>query len=164
MATSKLPLRIGHGYDAHRFGPGDHVWLGGVKLPHSHGIVAHSDGDVLIHAISDALLGAVGLGDIGQHFPDTDARWANLAGHTMLIRMRELLAEQGYAPAQLDATLVAQAPRVAAVIPDMRAAIAAPLGLDIGQVNVKATTTEKMGWVGQKEGLAAHAVALIAVV
>ena len=154
-------LRIGHGYDAHRVGPGDHVWLGGVRIDHHQGVVAHSDGDVLIHALSDALLGAAGLGDIGQHFPDTDARWANLAGADMLARIREVLAEVGYQAQQADCTLVAQVPRVAKHVPAMRTAVAAGLGLTPAAINIKATTTEGMGWIGREEGLAAHAVALI---
>ena len=157
-----MTIRIGHGYDAHRFGRGDYIWLGGVKLAHTQGVIAHSDGDVLIHALCDALLGAAALGDIGQHFPDTDARWKNLAGETMLKRIRELLADAGYRPQQADCTIVAQAPRVAKHLPAMRRAVSAPLGLGLGDLNIKATTTEKMGWIGRGEGLAVHAVALIA--
>lgn len=157
-----MTIRLGHGFDAHRFGPGDHIWLGGVRIAHDHGVVAHSDGDVLVHALCDALLGAAALGDIGRHFPDTDASWENLAGKTMLVHVRELLADAGYVPQQADCTIVAQAPRVAKHVPTMRGAVAEPLGLDIGALNIKATTTEKMGWIGRGEGLAVHAVAVIA--
>lgn len=154
-------IRIGHGYDAHRFGSGDHIVLGGVRIAHSHGVIAHSDGDVLIHALCDALLGAAALGDIGQHFPDTDARWENLQGRDMLQHIKMLLADAGYRPLQADCTIVAQAPRVAAHVPAMRSAVAEPLGLAVGDLNIKATTTEKMGWIGRDEGLAVHAVATI---
>lgn len=155
-------IRIGHGFDVHRFGEGDHVWLGGVRISHTHGVIAHSDGDVLIHALADALLGAAGLGDIGHLFPDTDAQWAGLAGVQMLATVRQRLAEQGLRPMQCDTTLVAQAPRVATHITAMRAAIAQPLGLDVEAVNVKATTTERLGAIGRGEGIAAHAVAIVA--
>ena len=130
-------------------------------MAHSHGVIAHSDGDVLIHALSDALLGAAALGDIGRHFPDTDARWANLRGQLMLQQIKALLADAGYRPLQADCTIVAQAPRVAKHVPAMRSAVAQPLGLTELDLNVKATTTEKMGWIGRGEGLAVHAVAMI---
>lgn len=156
-----MTIRIGHGFDAHRFGPGDHVWLGGVQIPHSHGVIAHSDGDVLIHALCDALLGAAALGDIGRHFPDTDARWENLKGQLMLEHITGLLAGAGYRPLQADCTIVAQAPRVAEHVPAMRAAVTGPLGLAESDLNIKATTTEMMGWIGRGEGLAVHAVATI---
>lgn len=154
-------IRIGHGYDAHKFGTGDHIVLGGVRIAHSHGVIAHSDGDVLIHALSDALLGAAALGDIGQHFPDTDARWENLQGQVMLRHIKTLLADSGYRPLQADCTIVAQAPRVAVHVPAMRSAVAEHLGLAVGDLNIKATTTERMGWIGRGEGLAVHAVATI---
>ena len=155
-------IRVGHGYDVHRFGDGDHVWLGGVRIAHSHGLIAHSDGDVLIHALSDALLGAVALGDIGGLFPDTSAQWAGLAGHRMLQLVRERLREQGYVPAQCDGTIIAQAPRIAPHVPAMRERIADGLGIAVGAVNVKATTTERLGPIGRKEGIAAHAVVTVA--
>ncbi|MEN8820494.1 MAG: 2-C-methyl-D-erythritol 2,4-cyclodiphosphate synthase [Abyssibacter sp.] len=155
-------IRVGHGYDVHRFGEGDHVWLGGVRIAHSHGLIAHSDGDVLIHALSDALLGAVALGDIGGLFPDTSAQWAGLAGHRMLQLVRERLREQGYVPAQCDGTIIAQVPRIAPHVPAMRERIADGLGIAVGAVNVKATTTERLGPIGRKEGIAAHAVVTVA--
>lgn len=156
-----MTMRVGHGFDAHRFGPGDHICLGGVRIAHSQGVIAHSDGDVLIHALSDALLGAAALGDIGQHFPDTDARWKNLQGRDMLLQIRALLADAGYRPLQADCTIVAQAPRVSTHVPAMRGAVAEHLGLATDDLNIKATTTEKMGWIGRGEGLAVHAVATI---
>jgi len=155
-------IRVGHGYDVHRFGPGDHVWLGGVRIEHDQGLVAHSDGDVLIHALSDALLGAAALGDIGGLFPDTSDEWAGLAGHRMLQLVRAALDEAGFVPCQCDMTIVAQAPRIAPHVGAMRARIADGLGLATGCVNVKATTTERLGPIGRKEGIAAHAVATIA--
>lgn len=154
-------VRVGHGFDVHRFGPGDHVWLGGVRIEHTHGVIAHSDGDVLIHALSDALLGAAALGDIGHLFPDTDARWAGLRGVDMLAQVRDALSDLGMAAQQCDVTVVAQAPRLAAHVPAMCATIAEALGLDVSCVNVKATTTERLGAIGRGEGIAAHAVATV---
>lgn len=153
--------RIGHGYDAHRFGAGDHVWLGGVRIAHDRGVIAHSDGDVLIHALCDALLGAAGLGDIGRHFPDSDARYAGIASRELLRQVRALLDERRLRISNADLTLVAEAPRVAAHVPAMRERLAQELGLAPEAVNIKATTNEGMGWIGRREGLAAHAVVLI---
>ena len=154
-------MRIGHGFDVHRFGPGDHLMIGGVKLPFEHGFVAHSDGDVLLHAISDALLGACALGDIGRHFPDTDPTWAGADSRELLRHVVTLIQGQGYGVVNIDATLMAQAPKMAPHIASMREVIAADLGVALGQVNVKATTTERLGFTGRGEGIAAEAVVLL---
>ncbi|NQY03131.1 MAG: 2-C-methyl-D-erythritol 2,4-cyclodiphosphate synthase [Halieaceae bacterium] len=154
-------MRIGHGYDVHRFASGDHVVLGGVKIAHEAGLEAHSDGDVLLHAICDALLGALALGDIGHHFPDTDPANANIDSRVLLRNVMALISEQGYCLGNLDATLIAQAPKMAPHIPQMRENLAADLQSDIGQVNIKATTTEGLGFAGRREGIAAHAVVLL---
>jgi 2-C-methyl-D-erythritol 2,4-cyclodiphosphate synthase len=154
-------IRIGHGYDAHRFGDGDHVVLGGVRIPYSQGILAHSDGDVLIHALCDALLGAVGMGDIGRHFPDSDPQYKGADSRVLLRHVVGLLQKAGYGLVNADLTLVAQAPRVARHVTTMRQHLAADLQVAETAVNVKATTTEGMGWIGRGEGLAAHAVVLV---
>jgi 2-C-methyl-D-erythritol 2,4-cyclodiphosphate synthase len=154
-------MRIGHGYDVHRFGAGEAIVLGGVRIPHHRGLEAHSDGDVLIHAICDALLGAIGQGDIGRHFPDTDPANANIDSRILLRRVAGLVQAAGWQLANLDATLVAQAPRMAPHIDSMRANLAVDLAAEVSQVNVKATTTEKLGFTGREEGIAAHAVVLL---
>ena len=154
-------MRIGHGYDVHRFGAGEAIVLGGVRIPHHRGLEAHSDGDVLIHAICDALLGAIGQGDIGRHFPDTDPANADIDSRILLRRVVGLVQAAGWELANLDATLVAQAPRMAPHIDRMRANLAADLAAEVSQVNVKATTTEKLGFTGREEGIAAHAVVLL---
>ena len=154
-------MRIGHGYDVHRFGPGDAVILGGVRIPHDRGLVAHSDGDVLIHAICDALLGAIGQGDIGRHFPDSDPANAGVDSRLLLRQVMQLVSAGGWVLANLDSTLVAEAPKMAPHIPAMRVHLAADLGAAEGRVNVKATTTEKLGFTGRGEGIAAHAVVLL---
>ena len=154
-------MRIGHGFDVHRFGPGDHLMIGGVKLPFDHGFVAHSDGDVLLHAVSDALLGACALGDIGRHFPDTDPTWAEADSRELLRHVVTLIQGQGYGVVNLDATLMAQAPKMAPHVDAMRAIIAADLGVALSHVNVKATTTERLGFTGRGEGIAAEAVVLL---
>ncbi|WP_350359469.1 2-C-methyl-D-erythritol 2,4-cyclodiphosphate synthase [Vreelandella sp. SM1641] len=154
-------MRIGHGFDVHRFGPGNHLMIGGVKLPFDHGFVAHSDGDVLLHAVSDALLGACALGDIGRHFPDTDPTWAGADSRELLRHVVALVQGQGYGVVNLDATLMAQAPKMAPHIDAMRAIIAADLGVALSHVNVKATTTERLGFTGRGEGIAAEAVVLL---
>ncbi len=153
-------LRIGHGYDVHAFGPGDHVILGGVRIDHDAGLVAHSDGDVLLHAICDALLGAEGLGDIGRHFPDTDPAFAGADSRGLLRAVARLLVEQNRLTANVDATVIATAPRLAVHVPEMAGNIAADLGIDPARVNVKATTTEGLGPFGRREGIGAHAVVL----
>lgn len=154
-------MRIGHGYDVHRFGPGDGVTLGGVWIPADRGLIAHSDGDVLLHALCDALLGAAGLGDIGRHFPDTDASYAGADSRVLLRRVVSLLIEHQWSVINVDTTVVAQKPKLAPHIDAMRSHIASDLGTDWRAVNVKATTTEKLGFVGREEGIAAHAVALL---
>ena len=156
-----MSVRIGQGFDVHAFGPGDHVRLGGVDVPHTRGIVAHSDGDVAIHALCDALLGAAALGDIGTHFPDTDAAWAGADSRALLRDCVALVAARGFAPVNVDVTIIAQAPKVAPHAAAMRANLAADLGLAIDAVSVKATTTERLGAVGRGEGIAATAVVLI---
>ncbi len=154
-------MRIGHGYDVHRFGEGEHIVLGGVTIAHRQGLIAHSDGDVLIHAVCDALLGAMGEGDIGRHFPDTDAANAGIDSRILLRRVQALVAQAGWDLANLDATLIAQAPRMSPHIDAMRANLAADLQVANSQVNVKATTTEGLGFAGREEGIAAHAVVLL---
>jgi 2-C-methyl-D-erythritol 2,4-cyclodiphosphate synthase len=154
-------MRVGHGYDAHRFGHGDHVVLGGVSIPHEQGLIAHSDGDVLIHALCDALLGAAGLGDIGRHFPDTDDTWKDVDSRVLLRMVVAALGELGLKPGNVDATVIAQRPRLGEHVPRMRECLAEDLGVDVSRVNVKATTTEKMGFTGRGEGIAAHAVVLL---
>lgn len=154
-------MRIGHGYDVHKFGGGDHIFICGVKIPHTHGLVAHSDGDVALHALCDALLGAVAMGDIGRHFPDTDDAYAGADSRELLKHVMSLVAEKGFAIGNVDVTIQAQAPKIAPHIEAMRICIAEDLGCELDQVNVKATTTEKLGFVGRKEGIAVDAVALL---
>ena len=154
-------MRIGHGYDVHRFGEGDFITLGGVRIPHKFGLVAHSDGDVLLHALSDALLGACALGDIGKHFPDTDPTFKGADSRALLRHVLGLVQAKGYVVGNVDATIVAQAPKMAPHIDAMRNLIAADLEVALDQVNVKATTTEKLGFTGREEGIAVHAVALL---
>lgn len=156
-------MRIGHGYDVHAFTDGDHIVLGGVSIPHTHTFKAHSDGDVLLHAICDALLGALALGDIGQHFPDTAAEYANIDSRILLRHVYNLVKAKGYGVINLDSTIIAQAPKMLPHIPAMRGYIAADLECGVEQVNVKATTTEKLGFTGRKEGIAAHAVVLLGI-
>jgi 2-C-methyl-D-erythritol 2,4-cyclodiphosphate synthase len=157
-----MTKRVGSGYDIHAFGPGNHVMLGGVRVPHSHGVVAHSDGDVLLHALVDALLGAAGLGDIGQHFPDTDPQWQGAESRRFVVAAVQLLAGRGWRVVNADLTLIAQGPKIAALREQMRASIAAMLGVAVEQVNVKATTPEHLGALGRAEGLAAIATVLVA--
>jgi 2-C-methyl-D-erythritol 2,4-cyclodiphosphate synthase len=154
-------MRIGHGYDVHRFGDGHEVVLGGVHIPHHRGLLAHSDGDVLIHAVCDALLGAAGRGDIGRHFPDTDPANADIDSRILLRRVMQLVHEAGWVLANMDATVIAQAPKLSPHIDAMRANLAADMDVDARQVNVKATTTEQLGFAGREEGIAAHAVVLL---
>ncbi len=154
-------MRIGHGFDVHRFGPGTELMIGGVAIPYEQGFVAHSDGDVLIHALCDALLGALGLGDIGHHFPDTDPAYAGIDSRRLLRQVVAQMDERGYRLGNADLTLIAQAPKMAPHIPAMRSALAADLAVAEDAVNVKATTTETLGFTGRKEGIAAHAVVLL---
>lgn len=154
-------MRIGHGYDVHRFGEGEFITLGGVRIPHKFGLIAHSDGDVLLHALSDALLGAAALGDIGRHFPDTDPQFKGADSRALLRHVLALVRGKGWQVGNIDATIVAQAPKMAPHIEQMRGLIAADLEVETDQVNVKATTTEKLGFAGREEGIAVHAVALL---
>jgi 2-C-methyl-D-erythritol 2,4-cyclodiphosphate synthase len=154
-------MRIGHGFDAHRFGDGRSLVLGGITIPGERGLEAHSDGDVVLHALCDALLGAAGLGDIGRHFPDSSAEFENIDSRILLARVLSSVRTTGLAPGNVDITIVAQAPRLAPHVDAMRDQIGADLALAPGDVNVKATTTEHMGWIGRKEGIAVHAVVLL---
>ncbi len=154
-------MRIGHGYDAHRFAAGERLVLGGVDVPHDKGLAAHSDGDVVLHALCDALIGAAGGGDIGQHFPDNDPRYENIDSRILLRRVIATLGDKGLSVGNADLTIIAEEPRLSAHLLQMRANIAADLGVDAARVNVGATTTEKMGFVGRGEGIAAHAVVLL---
>jgi len=159
--VSQVALRVGHGFDVHAFGPGDVVTLGGVEIPHSHGLIAHSDGDVAIHALCDALLGAAGLGDIGRHFPDSDPQLSDVDSRLLLRKVVELLEGLGLEVINVDLTVVAQTPKLAPHIESMCTNLAADLGIVVGRVNVKATTTEGLGHIGRGEGIAAHAVVLL---
>jgi len=154
-------MRIGHGYDAHRFGADRPLVLGGVAIPYDQGLLAHSDGDVLIHALCDALLGAAGLGDIGRHFPDTSKDYENIDSRILLRKVIALLQEKSLRVGNVDVTVIAQRPKLASFIPAMRKNLAADLQVNEEQVNIKATTTEGMGFTGRGEGIAAHAVALL---
>lgn len=154
-------IRVGSGFDVHAFGPGDHVMLGGVRIPHAAGVRAHSDGDVLLHALCDALLGAAGLGDIGQHFPDSDPRWRGAPSSGFVEAAVSMLRERGWQVVNADLTLLAEAPRIGAHRDAVRARVAALLQVAPDAVNLKATTTERLGFVGREEGLAAQASVLI---
>ena len=154
-------MRIGIGYDVHQLTPGRDLWLGGIQIPHTLGLLGHSDADVLLHAICDAMLGAAALGDIGKHFPDNDPQYKNIDSKLLLRRCNELLIQEGYTICNLDCIIVAQKPKVGPYIPTMRQAIADILHLDLGQVSVKATTTEHLGFEGHEEGISAHAAVLI---
>jgi 2-C-methyl-D-erythritol 2,4-cyclodiphosphate synthase len=154
-------VRIGHGLDVHQMVEGRKCIIGGVEIPHEKGLLGHSDADVLLHAICDALLGAAGLGDIGRHFPDTDAQYKGADSRALLREVIELLKKSGYAVGNIDATIIAQAPKMAPHIQRMCLNIAADCGIEVSQVNVKATTTEKLGFTGRGEGIAAEAVCLI---
>ena len=154
-------MRIGTGYDVHRLGEGLPLWLGGVQVPHSHGLIGHSDADVLLHAVCDALLGAAALGDIGKHFPDTDPQYKGISSLKLLAHVGRLLGEQGYKVGNIDATVAAQRPKLAPYIGQMRQNIADTLGIEVGQVSVKATTTEHLGFEGREEGISAQAVVIL---
>jgi 2-C-methyl-D-erythritol 2,4-cyclodiphosphate synthase len=155
------PLRIGQGYDVHAFGHGDHVMLGGVRVPHERGVVAHSDGDVVIHALCDGILGALALGDIGQHFPPSDERWRGADSRVFLRHCTTLMRERGYALGNADVTVVCERPKVGPHAAAMRANLAQDLAAAMDQVSIKATTSEKLGFTGRGEGLAATAVVLL---
>lgn len=154
-------MRIGIGYDVHQLTPDCPLWLGGVLIPHHLGLLGHSDADVLIHAICDALLGAAALGDIGKHFPDKDPQYKGIDSKILLRRCGELLQREGYTIANIDSIVVAQQPKIAPHIPAMRQTIADTLGINVNQVSVKATTTEHLGFEGREEGISAHAAVLL---
>lgn len=156
-----MNIRIGHGYDVHRLVPDRKLILGGVEVPFELGLLGHSDADVLLHAVSDALLGAAALGDIGKHFPDTATEFEGIDSRILLRRVIDLLNEKGYGIGNIDATVIMQRPKLASYIPQMTQNIADDCGVDIGQVNVKATTEEKLGFTGEGLGVSAHAVCLI---
>lgn len=154
-------MRIGSGFDVHAFGPGDHVMLGGVRVPHRRGVIAHSDGDVVLHAVCDALLGAAGLGDIGQHFRDDDPRWAGADSREFVRAAMAMLRGRGLSVANCDVTLLAQEPRIGPYRDEMRRSLAELLEVEEDRVNIKATTTERLGFLGRAEGIAAQAVVLL---
>jgi len=154
-------MRIGHGYDAHRFASGRPLILGGITIPHAQGLLAHSDGDVLIHALCDALLGAAGLGDIGRHFPDSDQKFKNIDSRLLLREVIKNLQGISLQVSNADITVVAQTPRLGPFIPHMQTNLASDLGVDLSHVNIKATTTEKMGFTGRSEGISTYAVVLL---
>lgn len=154
-------MRIGHGYDAHQFTEGRPLILGGVDIPHDKGLAAHSDGDAVIHALCDALLGAAALGDIGSYFPDTDPEFKNIDSRILLRKIASMLTEQSYGVCNADITILAQAPRMSPHITAMRSILAEDLGVNVSAINIKATTTETMGFIGRKEGIAVYAVVLI---
>ncbi|MFT8389646.1 MAG: 2-C-methyl-D-erythritol 2,4-cyclodiphosphate synthase [Sporolactobacillus sp.] len=154
-------MRIGHGFDVHQFAEGRPLLIGGVPIPYELGLAGHSDADVLLHAISDALLGAVAAGDIGKHFPDTDEAYENADSKILLARVADIVAEKGYVIGNVDAVVIAQKPKLAPYIMQMCQTIAEVLNLSVDQVNVKATTTEKLGFTGRGEGIAAEAVCLL---
>ncbi|QWP76279.1 2-C-methyl-D-erythritol 2,4-cyclodiphosphate synthase [Lysobacter sp. K5869] len=156
-----MNIRIGQGYDVHAFGPGDHVVLGGVRVPHERGVIAHSDGDVVLHALCDAMLGALAMGDIGQHFPPSDERWRGADSRAFVRHCNELIAQRGYKVGNCDVTVVCERPKVGPHAPAMRECIAADLGIAVDAVSVKATTSEKLGFTGRGEGIAAMAVCLL---
>jgi 2-C-methyl-D-erythritol 2,4-cyclodiphosphate synthase len=154
-------MRVGFGTDIHAFGPGDSVAIAGVRLPHSRGVLAHSDGDVALHALCDALLGAAGLGDIGMHFPDTDPKWKGADSRELVRHVMSLIAARGYSVANADLTILAESPRIGRHRDEMRRTVARLLAIEDNQVNIKATTTEGLGFIGRGEGLAAQAVVLL---
>ena len=156
-----MSIRIGHGYDVHAFGPGDHVTLGGQRVPHERGLVAHSDGDVLIHALCDAILGALALGDIGRHFPPGDPQWKDADSRVFLRRVAAMAGARGWRLGNADLTLIAEAPKLGPHAVAIQANLAADLGVDADRIGVKATTHERLGALGRGEGLAAHAVVLL---
>jgi 2-C-methyl-D-erythritol 2,4-cyclodiphosphate synthase len=157
-----MDIRIGHGYDVHKFGGAGPIVIAGVKIDYDMGLIAHSDGDVVLHALCDALLGALALGDIGKHFPDTDPTFAGVDSRELLRYVYDLITERQYQLSNLDLTIVAQAPKMAPHIELMRNNIAEVLNINVSQINVKATTTEELGFTGRKEGIAAYAVVLLA--
>ena len=156
-----MDFRIGNGYDVHRLSDGLPLVLGGVKIPHTKGCIAHSDGDVLIHALCDALLGALAMGDIGQHFPDTSDEFSGIDSKILLDRVAEMVRADGWEIVNVDCTLLAQRPKIAPYVPQMRQALAGVLGISVDRVSVKATTTEHLGFTGREEGIAAYSTCLL---
>lgn len=156
-----MHIRVGHGFDVHAFTSGDHLVLGGVRIPFNKSFAAHSDGDVLIHAICDAILGALALGDIGRHFPDTDAQFENIDSRILLRQVVEQASSRGYALSNLDATIIAQQPKMSPYLTKMCNNLAADMSCSVEQINIKATTTEHLGYTGREEGIAAHSVVLL---
>jgi len=161
MIKNVPALRIGQGYDVHAFGLGDHLMIGGVRVPHSHGVIAHSDGDVLLHALCDALLGALALGDIGAHFPPSDSRWKGADSRILLRHCSALLHERGWYVGNADLTVICERPKIGPHAPAMRQVIADDLAITPDRISVKATTSEKLGFTGRSEGIAAQAVVLL---
>ena len=157
----KCDLRVGCGFDVHAFCAGDHLCIGGVRIPFSHGVRAHSDGDVLLHALCDALLGAAALGDIGEHFPDDDNRFKDMDSRYLLKQVCDMLTDTGYQIVNIDATVIAEAPKLLPFIPKIKQSVAATLGIAEDYVNIKATTTEELGYIGRREGIAAQTAVLI---
>ncbi|MER2491984.1 2-C-methyl-D-erythritol 2,4-cyclodiphosphate synthase [Catenovulum sediminis] len=154
-------MKVGHGYDVHKFGEQGPITLGGIKIPYEQGFLAHSDGDVLIHALCDALLGAMALGDIGKHFPDTSAEFENIDSRILLRHVYQLITDKGFQLGNIDATIIAQAPKMAPHIPKMIDILSEDLKTELSNINIKATTTEKLGFAGRKEGIAVHCVVLL---
>jgi len=159
--SDSLNIRIGQGFDVHAFGDGDHVMLGGVRVPHGQGVLAHSDGDVVLHALCDAMLGALALGDIGRHFPPSDDRWKGADSRAFVRHCKHLIGERGWRVGNVDVTVICERPKVGPHADAMRACLAEDLDLDVDAVSVKATTTEKLGFTGRGEGIAAQAVVLL---
>lgn len=156
-----MAYRIGNGYDVHALAEGESLWLGGIKIEHEKGTIAHSDGDVLIHAICDAMLGALALGDIGKHFPDTSSEFKNIDSKILLKKCSELIKSEGYSIVNIDSTICAQRPKLKDHIEGMRKCLAGVLDIDFDQISIKATTTEKLGFVGREEGISSYAVVLV---
>lgn len=154
-------IRIGHGYDVHAFGGDKKLILGGIEFPDHQGLIAHSDGDVLLHAVCDALLGACSLGDIGKHFPDTDAKYSNIDSQKLLTNVYEKVTQLNFSLVNLDVTVIAQTPKMSSNIPAIQQNISKLLSAQVTQVNIKATTTEQLGYIGRKEGIAVHCVCLL---
>ena len=154
-------MRVGIGYDVHRFSTNRRLILGGVEIPHDKGLLGHSDADVLVHAIADSILGAAALGDIGKHFPDTDSSYKDIDSLILLSRVVKMIEQLGYTIGNIDATIVAQKPKLINYIPAMKSNIARTLGVDEGRVNIKATTTEKLGFEGREEGISSHSICLL---
>jgi 2-C-methyl-D-erythritol 2,4-cyclodiphosphate synthase len=161
VGAAMTGIRIGHGFDVHAFGDGDHLMLGGVRIAFDRGVIAHSDGDVVIHAVCDALLGALALGDIGRHFPPSDPQWKDVDSLAFLRHCSGLIRERGWMAGNADITVICERPKIATHVDAMRSVLAGELGIELDAVSVKATTTEQLGFTGRGEGIAAHAVCLL---